>query len=121
MLFPTEDSGDCLGGNSCPTIVCPRFAFRNAQHTPVILIVVIIRISIHDPIAEHAERRALQWLGKEIGNHLLRRAVFNRKLVVCNPVCDEEISDVYVPGSLATGEPTILFHQHGALVVLVHD
>ena len=76
---------------------------------------------VHDQSPEFDKLTTLQWLSKEIANHLICGAVLNANLLLIDSIGDKIISDIEVTGSTPTGVLTILFKQDSALVVLVYN
>ena len=70
------------------TLLCSR------QH---VLLQGIDMLVAHDDGPQFSEKVALQRLGKKIGKHLLRRAIYNFKIFQTQSVFDPEVSDVNVP------------------------
>jgi hypothetical protein len=67
------------------------------QHTPVILHVCNSgRINVHNLVPDLLKCCTLQLLGKKIGNHLFRWAVFNRDLARLDPISDKKVSNIDV-------------------------
>ena len=71
------------------------------QHTPVVKIeYFLLRLEVHDIVAELEERFSLQWLCEVVRDHVVCWKVFDFKLVILGPVSYKIISYVYVSGSL---------------------
>lgn len=73
----------------------------------------------HDDVPKVLEHAPLLRLAKKIRDHFAGGAVHEVELFLVNLVFNEEVADVYVPGSLSGGLPPILFHLHGTLVILM--
>ena len=84
------------------------------QHTPVVKIeCFLLRLEVHDIVAELEEVFSLQWLCKVVRNHVVCRAVFDLKFVILDPVSYKIISDVYVSGSLGAGLLSVVLKEDG--------
>jgi hypothetical protein len=75
----------------------------------------------HDLVSEFLEECALGGLRHEVGDHIAGRAPLNSELVLLDPVCYKEITDVDVFGALAARGFPILLQQHSAAVVLIDN
>ena len=62
--------------------------------------VILHNVQYH--VSEHPEQAALQWIGEIIHYHQPCRTMLNPDLLLFDPVCDEEISNINVFGSFAT-------------------
>jgi hypothetical protein len=69
-------------------------------------------------IPEFVEEGSLKGLCKVVSHHLLSRAVLHGNLFLSYSIGDNEIPNVYVSGTVASGGFAIFFELHGALVVL---
>ena len=56
---------------------------------------------VHDGVAHLTEKGSLQWLGEVICHHVSGGTVLYTYLVVGNPIGNEELLDVDVPGAFA--------------------
>jgi hypothetical protein len=67
---------------------------------------------------EFPKQTALKRLCKEIGKHLVRRAVDNRNALGLETVLHKEITNVDMPGLLPAGCSTILLKPNSAFFLV---
>ena len=60
-----------------------------------------------------------QWLGEEVADHLVGRAMLNGNVVTLLNVGNKEIPDVHVSCSLAARGPSVGLKQLGAGIILM--
>jgi hypothetical protein len=71
-----------------------------------------------DLVPELIEQGTLQRFRKIVRRHQFCGAVDNANLLLCHTIGDEEVANVYVPGSPAAGGFSILLHSNTRLIVL---
>ena len=91
------------------------------QHTHLIKIeYLVLRLEVHDSLAELEELFSLQWLCEVVRDHVICRTVFDFKLVILDPVRYKIIPYVYVYGSLGARLLSIVLKEDGRLIILEH-
>jgi hypothetical protein len=98
-----------LGCDLCPSPACPWLAFCDPQHTPVILASILVRINIHDFVAEGSKLDALEGFGEVVRQHGLGWTVFNADFTIGHPIRHKEIPHINVTRSFATRSSPVLF------------
>jgi hypothetical protein len=79
------------------------------QHTPVIPIVIIIGINVHNETTQFLKKSSLLRLRKVVRNHVCGWKILHLPFLPSNPVGNEEVLDVDVPGIPTTGTSAIFF------------
>ena len=84
------------------------------QHTPVVKIEYsVLRLEVHDSLAELEKRFSLKRLCEVFRNHVICRTVLNFKLVILDPISDKLIPYVYVSGSLEARLLSVVLGEDG--------
>ena len=55
----------------------------------------------------------------EISHHVSSRAIFNAHFTIGDSIGNKVVLNVYMPGTLAAGPPTIVFEFDGTLIVVL--
>ena len=56
---------------------------------------------VHHGLAMFPKLAALQWLAREVTDHVIRWTILDSKQPLVNAILDEIVPDVYVSGALA--------------------
>ena len=95
-------------------------SFIDSQHTPVTDVVIYIIGHVKYDLTHIFEHTSLQWLRKEIPQHVLCRTVCDFYVAFFYLVCHKIVSYVYVPSSLWTWRSSVFGQQYSTHVVLVY-
>ena len=76
-------------------------------------------LGIHDRGAVFGELGALQWFTGEVSRHVIGWTILDAQVVLVDAICNEEVSNVEVPGSFGGAGGSVGFEQDGTSVVLV--
>ena len=84
------------------------------QHTPVVKIECsVLRLEVHDSLAELEKRFFLKWLCDLVRDHVIGRTVFNFKLAILDPISDKILPYVYVSGLLVDRLLPVVLKEDG--------
>ena len=84
------------------------------QYTHVVNIeYFLLRLEVHDIVAELEELFSLQWLCEVVRDHVVCWTVFDLNFVILDPVSYKMISYVYVSGSLGAGLLSVVLKEDG--------
>ena len=76
-------------------------------------------INVHNKVSKFFKQDSLERLRKEVSDHLPCWTILHGNLLCGDAVGDEEVPDVDVPSTFATGCSSMFFKEDGALVVLI--